>query len=150
MYAGTHCNPDGTSLPSWCNWTVIDCNTKGYASCSQLLYLQNSVCSAEKRRLTQSHSRNGFLIGTEILRRPDVNVAPACVCVRLHVHVWWAKWKEMWIWVMSSFLNPHFLFRYLYPDPPPLLPSTFSSPHQPTLPRLIPPYLGPFPLIDLY
>lgn len=28
-------NPNGNSSPSWCNWTVIDCNTKGYMSCSQ-------------------------------------------------------------------------------------------------------------------
>lgn len=152
----THCNPRRDLLTQLmqlnCNWLQHKrlCELLAAPTCSTV-----SVClsGGEKRQLTQSHGRNGFLIGTEILRRTRRRCSGARVCV--HASVWWAKWKEMWIWVMSSFLNPHFLFRYLYPDPPTSLSptsssSSSSSSHQPTLLRLIPPYLGPFPLIDLY
>lgn len=81
-----------------------------------------------RRQLTESHSWNSFLTGTEILTGSYGDVATClCVCAHSWVCAWLAKWKEMCIWVMSSFLNPHFLFRYLHCDPPSLLPASAHS-----------------------
>lgn len=116
------CNPQRDLLTQLmqlnCNWLQH----------KRLLYVSLlAVLPAKRERwqFTQSHSQNGLLTGTEILTWSyEEVVVCTCVCVSGWVwvcfngYVWLAKWKEMCIWVMSFFLNPHFLFRYLYPDPP--------------------------------
>lgn len=136
--AHARCNPRRDLLTQLmqlnCNWLQHKrlCELLAAPTCT-------AVSSREKRQLTQSHSWKWFLYwhrNIETARRRRSR--PARVGARVRARVWLVKWKEMWIWVMSSFLNPHFLFRYLYPDPPAsLLPpptSTHSASSHPSLP----------------
>lgn len=135
--AHARCNPRRDLLTQLmqlnCNWLQHKrlCEFLAAPTCT-------AVSSREKRQLTQSHSWKWFLYwhrNIETARRRRSR--PARVWVRVHVCDWLnekrceSEWcPPFWILISSSDISTL--------TPPPLY---SPQQHQPTLPRLIPPFL---------